>query len=39
MTLAVPDRFIEHAPVSSQLRQCGLDAEGLTASVLGRLGR
>lgn len=39
MTLCVPDRFIEHASVQSQLRACGLDADSLAASVLGRLGR
>ena len=39
LTLCVPDRFIEHASVASQLHACGLDARGLAASVLRRLGR
>ena len=39
LTLAVPDRYVEHAAVESQLRQCGLDAHGLAESVLARLGR
>ncbi len=39
LTLCVPDRFIEHASVASQLHACGLDAQGLAASVLRRLGR
>ena len=39
IVLAVPDRFIEHASVESQLAQCGLDAHGLARSVLARLGR
>ena len=39
LTLAVPDRFVEHASMESQLRQCGLDAHGLAESVLARLRR
>ena len=37
LTLAVPDRFVEHASVESQLSTCGLDEQSIVRSVLARL--
>ena len=39
MDLGVPDCYIEHATVASQLHHCGLDVQGLASQVLKRLGR
>jgi 1-deoxy-D-xylulose-5-phosphate synthase len=39
LTLGVPDNYIRHAKVSEQLKECGLDAEGIAEAVLKKLGK
>jgi hypothetical protein len=43
LNLGLPDRFIDHGDVSQLLAQCGLNAEGIAASIrqpeLSRAGR
>ncbi len=38
LLLGVPDNYVRHAKVSEQLKECGLDAEGIAEAVLKRLG-
>ncbi|GLK85274.1 1-deoxy-D-xylulose-5-phosphate synthase [Ancylobacter defluvii] len=38
-TLQLPDRFIDHDTPATQLREAGLDAEGIVRGVFGALGR
>ncbi|MDR6954548.1 1-deoxy-D-xylulose-5-phosphate synthase [Ancylobacter sp. 3268] len=38
-TLQLPDRFIDHDTPAAQLREAGLDAEGIVRGVFGALGR
>ncbi|ARS52679.1 1-deoxy-D-xylulose-5-phosphate synthase [Kushneria konosiri] len=37
--LGIPDHFIEHGTPGELLAECGLDAEGIEASIRRRLGR
>ncbi|WP_445620035.1 1-deoxy-D-xylulose-5-phosphate synthase [Kushneria sp. Sum13] len=37
--LGIPDHFIEHGTPGELLAECGLDAEGIEASIRHRLGR
>ncbi|WP_211460786.1 1-deoxy-D-xylulose-5-phosphate synthase [Collimonas silvisoli] len=37
--LGLPDRFIDHGDVSQLLAQCGLNAEGIAASIRQRFGK
>jgi 1-deoxy-D-xylulose-5-phosphate synthase len=36
--LGLPDAFIEHGDPASMLAQCGLDAKGISASIVARFG-
>ena len=36
--LGLPDAFIEHGDPGLLLSQCGLDAKGIAASIVGRFG-
>ncbi|MCB4770568.1 1-deoxy-D-xylulose-5-phosphate synthase [Ancylobacter sp. Lp-2] len=38
-TLQLPDRFLDHDTPAAQLREAGLDAEGIVRGVFGALGR
>lgn len=38
LQLGLPDRFIDHGEVSHLLASCGLDAEGIAASIVQRFG-
>ncbi|MCM2972509.1 1-deoxy-D-xylulose-5-phosphate synthase [Larsenimonas suaedae] len=38
LSLGIPDRFIEHGTPAELLIECGLDADGLEASIKARLG-
>jgi len=37
--LGLPDRFIDHGDATQLLAQCGLDAAGITASIVERFGK
>lgn len=37
LTLGIPDRYIDHASPAEQYAECGLDAEGILASIEQRL--
>jgi 1-deoxy-D-xylulose-5-phosphate synthase len=37
LQLGLPDRFVEHGDPASLMRECGLDADGLLASIRGRI--
>jgi 1-deoxy-D-xylulose-5-phosphate synthase len=37
--LGLPDRFIDHGDVNQLLAQCGLNAEGIAASIRQRFGK
>lgn len=37
MTLGIPDRYIDHASPAEQYAECGLDAEGILASIEQKL--
>jgi 1-deoxy-D-xylulose-5-phosphate synthase len=39
LNLGLPDRFIDHGDVSQLLAQCGLNAEGIAASIRQRFGK
>ncbi|MFO1320063.1 MAG: 1-deoxy-D-xylulose-5-phosphate synthase [Burkholderiales bacterium] len=39
LALGLPDRFVEHGDHGLLLKQCGLDADGIAASVRARLHR
>lgn len=39
LQLGLPDRYVDHASHSEQLAECGLDAEGIEASIRARLAR
>jgi len=36
LVLGVPDRFVGHGSVAQQMEECGLDAYGISASILSR---
>jgi 1-deoxy-D-xylulose-5-phosphate synthase len=38
LQLGLPDRFVEHGDPARLLHECGLDAEGIEASVRRRFG-
>jgi 1-deoxy-D-xylulose-5-phosphate synthase len=38
LILGLPDRFIDHGDVSKLLASCGLDGDGIAASILQRFG-
>ncbi|HET9823634.1 MAG TPA: 1-deoxy-D-xylulose-5-phosphate synthase [Burkholderiaceae bacterium] len=38
LTLGLPDRFVEHGDPAKLLAQCGLDADGIAASITQRFG-
>ncbi|SDX53018.1 1-deoxy-D-xylulose-5-phosphate synthase [Collimonas sp. OK242] len=39
LNLGLPDRFIDHGDVTQLLAQCGLNAEGIAASIRQRYGK
>ena len=39
LQLGLPDRFIDHGEVSHLLAACGLDADGIAASIVQRFGK
>ena len=39
LNLGLPDRFIDHGDVGQLLAQCGLNAEGIAASIRQRFGK
>lgn len=39
LTLGIPDRYIDHASPAEQYQDCGLDAEGILASIEQKLSR
>jgi 1-deoxy-D-xylulose-5-phosphate synthase len=39
LNLGLPDRFIDHGDVAQLLAQCGLDANGIAASIKKRFGK
>ncbi len=39
LLLGVPDNYVRHGKVSEQLKECGLDAEGIAAAILEKLGK
>ncbi|KEA65038.1 1-deoxy-D-xylulose 5-phosphate synthase [Marinobacterium lacunae] len=39
LPLGIPDRWIEHASRTEQLKECGLDADGIREAIEKRLGR
>ena len=38
LMLGLPDRFVDHGDPGLLLKQCGLDAEGITHSIRNRFG-
>jgi 1-deoxy-D-xylulose-5-phosphate synthase len=36
--LGLPDEFIDHGDPALQLKHCGLDAQGIAASITARFG-
>jgi 1-deoxy-D-xylulose-5-phosphate synthase len=37
--LGIPDKFIEHGTPDDLYRECGIDAKGITQTVLELLGK